>query len=486
MRWLKHDKFTPLRTHRGWAAVFFGETGLELTTVRGTGSAASVDIQQTAPYPPSSEGTEPAFRWEAAVGALRKQINPQEYRLVTAIGSEDVLCQTLRLPTTQSAELQQMLDLQIDGLTPFPLEEVVYSFEPIETTENETRLLVAVARKAAVNERVATLEAAGLQPEVVSVDAVSVFGDLIRRGTLPTDDKLNALVLVSTGAVNIIIYTLGKLTTVRSLVVDAAALDKPDTLLAVREDLQRTIVATEVEQPLRELGKVTFATWIEALRPQVAELTRAWGTNAETLANGSAPTPAASLGFECAQADGPRLNLLPEEWRERRRAAGFRKFLVRGTIVLLAIYVLALLVFLAMMGVKRAQLSKVDAEIAQRQGPFKTARDLHMTLVAMQKQLDTKYSSLEVLRAVSMLMPDNVKLNGFTYKKNESVTLRAQAQSAGMATDFISRLEKCELFSKVSTGQMRTEPGSGLTKFDVVCTLNSAATVPALGSYGAK
>jgi hypothetical protein len=100
----------------------------------------------------------------------------------------------------------------------------------------------------------------------------------------------------------------------------------------------------------------------------------------------------------------------------------------------------------------------------------------------MQKQLDTKFSALEVLREVAVEMPENVKLNGFTFKKDESVTLRAQAQTATLATEFISRLEKqTEMFSKVNAGSMRTEPGTGLTKFDVVCNLKSAAAVPTTG-----
>jgi len=80
-----------------------------------------------------------------------------------------------------------------------------------------------------------------------------------------------------------------------------------------------------------------------------------------------------------------------------------------------------------------------------------------------------------------VLLPENVKFNGFTFKKDESVTLRAQAQSAALTHDYISRLEKSQLFSKVTTGAERTEPGSGLTKFDVVCTLKSAAPVPVTG-----
>jgi len=62
------------------------------------------------------------------------------------------------------------------------------------------------------------------------------------------------------------------------------------------------------------------------------------------------------------------------------------------------------------------------------------------------------------------------------------VKLRGQTAAATTATDFISRLEKCDLFSKVTTGSMRSDPGGGgLTKFDVVCSLKSGAGAPTAG-----
>jgi hypothetical protein len=77
-----------------------------------------------------------------------------------------------------------------------------------------------------------------------------------------------------------------------------------------------------------------------------------------------------------------------------------------------------------------------------------------------------------VLREVSQLQPDQLKLSGFGFKKDQSVSLRGQATSAINANEFISRLEKCPLFSAVKTVSVRTE--GGLTKFEVVCTLASA------------
>jgi len=300
---------------------------------------------------------------------------------------------------------------------------------------------------------------------------------LVRQGVVPGDDRLNALVLVSPAAANIIVHLRGHVVAVRSLVTGG----EPDV---IREELQRTLVATQVEWPGTETGRVQFATWSEPLRAGVAELARGWGAAAEFLGNGSSPTPGASVCLDTARAGATPLNLLPDEWRERRRKAALRRTLIRGGVALGAVYVVALIVFVTLMLVQQARLSGVERKIRGLSAQYDGARTLHKTLVAMQKQLDTKYSALEVLRAVSVLMPENVKLNGYNFKRDDTVTLRAQAQTSALATEFISRLEKCELFAKVAAGSMRSEPATGLTKFDVTCTLKSAALVPATGAHG--
>ena len=479
----KPQRIASLGAHRGWAAIFFGETSLELATVKTVGGAVDIDRQASASVPPPGEGADPKAGWDAAVQSLRPQINPHEHRIVTAVGCEDVLFQSLRLPTTHDAELKQMLDLQMDAITPLPLEEVVYSFQPIEKTEADTKVLVAVARKAAVNERVAALEAAGLEAEVVAVDVLAMFRALVRRGVLPQDEGLNAFVLVSPTAANIVVHSRGNAVAVRSIILGEGALSSAENKAALREELARTFVAAEAEAGDSRIGGVTFATWSEPLTNEVSELARGWSGPSECLRNGTTPTPALSLCMETASEDATRLNLLPEEWRQRRRRTRFRKRLIRAAIGAGAVYVLALVVFLTMTGIRRAQLSRVESEITSQKPEFAKASDLHQLLGEMQKQIDPKYSALEVLREVCALMPENLKLSSFEFKKDATVKLRGQTAAATNATDFISRLEKCELFSKVTPKSIGAAPGGGgLTKFDVDCTLKSAAGAPATRS----
>lgn len=468
-------KVPGLGTARGWAAIAFGESRLDLATGRAAGDHVDI-VHQTSATVPAENGTDPTTRWQSAADSLRGSFDPSEHHIVTAVSSEDVLCQTLRLPTADNNELKQMLDLQIDSLTPLQLEDVVYSFEPLEIADNQTRVFVAVARKDAVNERVAALENAGMPAELVSVDMLAMFRGLTRRNLLPRDGNLNALVVLSKETLDIIIHSRSIPITVRSIFFGADWLVNPENDATVREELQRTLVAAQAENSQSAPGDVTFFAPTEAARLVAERLAPTLAMQSHILTDGSLPPVAANLCTESAVAGGRPLNLLPDEWRERRRRAKVRRHLVRGSIALLSLYMIALGVFLLLMAVRRTQLSSVESDKKKIAAEFNSSRLLHSELVAMRKQLDTKFSALEVLRETSTRIPENLmKLSYFLFKKDQNLALRGQAQSAEMAYDFISRLEQCELFSSVKTVAVRTEGAAGLTKFEVLGTLKSAA-----------
>ena len=450
---------------RGWAAIAFGSASLELTTARAEGTEVSVLQQTSASTVPPAGATETTPQWQAAAQSLRQQFDPREHRIVTSVSCEDVLCQILRLPATERTELKQMLDLQIDNITPLPLEEVVYSFEPLAVADGQTRVLVAIARKSKVNERVEALESAGLQPEMVSVDVLAMFRALARRNLLATDDHLNVLVILGSVSADVIVYSQVVPLAVRSIVLGAEG----ESVL--REELQRTFVATEAGQPERAMGGVIFLAPGEELKAFAEKVAGGLTAQSSFLTNGTVPSPALSLCLQYAAGEAAPLNLLPEEWRQKRQTKALRRRLIRGAIAVGIVYILALTAFVTLLAVKNAHLSGVNREIKSREGDFIAARELQGRLIAMRNQLDTKSSALEVLREITVRMPKDMQLTSFVFKKDMTLSLKGQAPSGAVALDFQGRLQQCDLFSKVSG---RSDTVGGLTKFDLTCTLKTA------------
>jgi hypothetical protein len=336
----------------------------------------------------------------------------------------------------------------------------------LAAADGQTRVLVAIARKAKVNERVEALESAGFQPEIVSVDALAMFRALARRNLLAQDDRLNVLVIVGLVSADVIVYSQVVPLAVRSLVLGAEG----ESVL--REELQRTFVATEAGQPERMMGGVIFLAPGEELKAFAEKVANGLTAQSSFLTNGAVPSAGLSLCLQYATGEAAQLNLLPEEWRQKRQIKALRRRLIHGAIAVGIVYVLALVVFLTLLAVKNAHLNRITKEIKSQQGAFADARQTEGQLIAMRNQLDTKFSALEVLREITVRMPKDMQLSSFVFKKDLTLSLKGQAPSGAIALDFQSRLQQCDLFSKVSG---RSDTVGGLTKFDLTCTLKTAA-----------
>jgi type II secretory pathway component PulL len=440
------------RGPRSWAAIHFADEAVEYAVAREADGRLDVVHESSA----------------ATVSRLRQQINPRDHRIVTGLPCEEVLCRALYLPTTNEAELHQMLALQIDQLTPVPLDEVVYDFEPLEEADGQTLVLVAIARKSVVNERVARLEECGLPPELVSIDALSLYRSFLQGDVIERDDRLNALVLLRGAVVHILVYAGGWPLLVRSVYWSSQTGDLATTL---SHELRCTQLSAQAEWPGRDLGTVRVAAVDAGLEPQARQVAEQWGTAGLVIADGAVPSPARCLCPLTVRER--RFNLLPDEWRQRRRAARMKRLAVRWLAVAGVVYLLGFTAFALVRQLRKAQVDTLQAQIGGLEPEYRASRQLHSELVAMQKQLDTKYSSLDVLREISMLMSANIKLDTFSFRRDETVVLKGQANSAEAVYDLISRIEQCELFSEVKTPGVKTQ--GSLTKFELVATLRSAA-----------
>jgi hypothetical protein len=338
-------------------------------------------------------------------------------------------------------------------------------------------VLVAIARQSAVNDRIAALEEAGVTAEIVGVAPLAVFRELVAKAVLPRDENLGVVVALRADGAVVVLYTDGQPLAVRSILLGAGALATAEARQALREELQRTLLAEQAREPQRALGRLTFHAQDESLQAAAEELSRGWGRQADCLTDGAVPGPASSLCLDQAGTSDRRLNLLPEDWRRRRQSARRRRRWWRVATVLIALYVLAAIAFLVALGVRQSQLRRIKAEKQALEPEFRNSRQLQSELNAMRLQLETKYSALDVLRQVSELMPPNLKLTSFIFRRNEAVTVKGQADNAQAALDFLSRLEQCDLFSEVKPVSMPS--AGGLTKFELLATLKTAGGKPA-------
>lgn len=97
-----------------------------------------------------------------------------------AVAASHVIGKTITMPTGLSdAQLESQIELEADHYIPYPLDEVNLDFEvlgPSETNPSEDDVLIAACRKEVVDDYIAVIERAGLEPTVVDVESYAMQG----------------------------------------------------------------------------------------------------------------------------------------------------------------------------------------------------------------------------------------------------------------------------------------------------------------------
>ncbi len=99
---------------------------------------------------------------------------PSDAHIELALPCQSVLLERHRLPSTDRAELADMLQLQMEKSLPFPVEEVSHGFEVLGNSENETTVLSVAAQHTQLENLCAPLRQHGRVPERISLHALRV------------------------------------------------------------------------------------------------------------------------------------------------------------------------------------------------------------------------------------------------------------------------------------------------------------------------
>ncbi|MFH0879501.1 MAG: PilN domain-containing protein, partial [Lentisphaerota bacterium] len=85
--------------------------------------------------------------------------------------------------------------------------------------------------------------------------------------------------------------------------------------------------------------------------------------------------------------------------------------------------------------------------------------------------MDRTHSALECLREVSEVLPGDVTLNTFTYKKGLSLVLRGEAPAANTVYDYYKALDQSTLFESKRTDPVTTKMQDNVMKAQFGVTL---------------
>ncbi len=401
--------------------------------------------------------------------------------------SADAFCRLVTLPTAAESELRPMLEMQLENLSPLPIEQVVFGFEVIRKTEKQSDLLVAIARREAVVERLELLRQAGFVVETLDLDALALLDFLWHEKPLH-DKELAGLALV----------ILEGDTATLLLVHDK----QPHSIMAVPlgGEVSLEDAAGQIAGALHLAETAVQSSQPEAAWPVVRVLQRsAEGTPGSKLdLQALAAALADRLGVKCeplelserqraglgavglcvrAASGRARMNLVPAEYvSERRRLVRKQQFKL-AAIAVAVLYGLIIAAAIAGFAYQFNQLGSLEAEADDLKVPYDRACALRDDVRVLQEYVSNRSAPLEILDELQKLKPDAVCLTEVHFTDGEQASLSGYASSASVVSEFEAKLQKSSFFPGGTTLSPLTNQkmaGNVVVRFTIQCKIKKA------------
>ena len=117
---------------------------------------------------------------ERAAGAIEEILkNVGQYSTIhTAIDSSRVIFKKLTLPFIEREKIKKVIHFEVEPLLPFSLHEAAIDFMVVnqDIENNSSEVLVAAVQNVVLDDHLQLFAAAGVSPEVVTVDLFSLYG----------------------------------------------------------------------------------------------------------------------------------------------------------------------------------------------------------------------------------------------------------------------------------------------------------------------
>ncbi len=198
------------------------------------------------------------------------------FKLVASLSGLFVSSKHLTLPFTDKVKIKQTLPFELEEHIPFALEDVIFDYQTISTSDKNAQLLILIVPKDIVKERLALFPQKELSPDLLTSDAVALYN--LTTSYWQTSETAYALVNIGHQQTSVCMIEDNKLSEIRSISIGGQAITQAiqDTYHLSLEDAERAkidngFVLTDQSNVTKD--KIKFSDCIKkALDPLVSQL----------------------------------------------------------------------------------------------------------------------------------------------------------------------------------------------------------------------
>ena len=377
---------------------------------------------------------------------LQKRLN------IALLPADKVFLRVVHLPKGEDAdEMRQMLEFQLEKLSPLPVAQIVWSFEFLPCPDpTQATILLILSERSEIELLLEDLESVGYQTDRIELPVLHPLTQQISKENhvrieLQERNQDHFDCLVSWHIEGWIRHVgLVKLPN-----------SKEGATLLV-DNLNNTAWTGELEGWMGEAPAVEIAhdqtmpeSWLHPLKNWTPQSVSSHpSVNEDDRARTSA---------ERATRHESRANLMPDEIRTKYRQQYIDGMWMSSLIGMVGLYIFGVLIYFAALEWRRGENIQLQTNMRSKANVYTNTMKLQAKVNILQEQVDLKYSALDCLKTISEMMPDGMSLVSFNFRQGKLLTLRGSVPTSQTikVTDYHEALIEAEigertLFAKVS------------------------------------
>ncbi len=403
---------------------------------------------------------------------ISKECNKFKNNLVVpGFPTEQLLLRVVDLPEVSDSELGGIVELQADKFSPFPVENMVVGYEVLSRDKEHgtCKVLVAAINKEQADQLDETFKAAGVTVERLDAAIMGWYRLLQDAGKIEAAGRQVFLFLDSSVPEVIVVQNgvpiLFRAFTGLNDFEGAALYDE------ISEELAHTLISLEMGDDSEVATTITI--WFSGVEPSelVKGLENKCGCDVKVLALSLLGAASEGVAQREKKSETKLLDLTSTVWREKERSALFKKRLIVTAVFVLLFWLGCVAVLFGTIMYHNYRLSSLNSELENWKKSSMQVRSMRRRIFMIERYQDQKTSSLECLRAVSMVQPNGVDLTSYDYKKGKRVKVSGQAINVGVVYEFKNALDANELFDNSDLIGPRNDSKRHREIFDIILAL---------------
>jgi hypothetical protein len=324
---------------------------------------------------------------------------------------DKVFLRAVHLPPGDPAELTQMVELQMEKLSPLPVTHVVWSMHPLPRPPNKPdalqTVIVIIAARSAAEEFLGRLETEGYMADRLEAPGLDQL--------LAVDMREEGVWIVAgaPGEPALVAWWYGG--TVQNVTLVSLP-PGPERGLQLRTQIEQIAWAGELEGWLPGPPKVHLV----AGRSEAGFWEPVFKDAGEQI-DIVTPVPEKELAARAAQrcAGNPPTNLLPPEFATRYRQQFVDGLWMRGLVAVLSAYLVGVLIYFGMLYALKIKYNHVKQELAAQGVDYTNAVKDSDQLQILKDRQALKFAALECWKAMAENLPESISIEDMYFDRGK-------------------------------------------------------------------